>query len=710
MTSALAPPGRAERRAARRAGRTGRSQVRLDIEGLRALAVGLVVLYHAGATVVPGGFVGVDVFFVVSGYLITALLLRESADGGRVSLPRFYARRARRLLPAATLVLLATAAAGWWLLPGSQHRNLAADVAGSATWSVNWVLADRSVDYLAEGDLPSPLQHYWSLAIEEQYYLLWPLLIIGVTLGVRRLGAHRGRELAALELGVLGAVAAGLAAASLAWSVLLTADDPARSYFVSTTRFWELAVGSVLAVVGARGVRLPRPAATALAAAGLLAVVAAALVFSSATAWPGAAALLPTLGTAAVIAAGWQTVGAPATAPARLLSLRPLVWLGGLSYAVYLWHWPLLVLSDVRAPDLGLPARLLVGGVLAVALAWVTKHLVEDPVRFHPRLGRPRRALALGAGLVACSLAAAAAVWASVPDLDDAPRTAGAQALVADPTAERWTLVPDPTRLYDDDGPVSPPPALAPDDAPLRGGCQVPLGNPDLRTDCQFGDPASSQVVALVGDSKAGQWFPALRSITKREGWRLDVHVKSACALSVTGVVEDCAAHTAALLEHFREAGAPDVVLLSQMSSSYDASTGGFERAVDELRALGTRIVFLADSPTSPDLASYDCVDRADSYRSCGFERTAERLAGAGTPLLEAVAADRDLPLIDLNRWICPPGLAVCPPVVADTLVYRQGSHVTATYVKTLTPMLHRALVEAGVADTPLHKIRLTRR
>lgn len=681
------------------------SGFRGDVQGLRAVAVLVVIAAHAGVPLLPGGFVGVDVFFVVSGYLITALLLRESADGGRVSLLDFYARRARRLLPAATLVLLATAAAGWWLLPGSQRSNLAADVAGSATWSVNWVLADRSVDYLAEGDLPSPLQHYWSLAIEEQYYLLWPLLILAVTLLARRLGAGRGRELGALTL-----VAGGLAAASLAWSVLLTQADPARSYFVSTTRFWELAVGSVLAVVAARGVRLPALVAGLLAAGGLAAVVAAALVLSSATPWPGHAALLPTLGTAAVIAAGWQQPGAAPTLPARLLGLRPLVWVGGLSYAVYLWHWPLLVLAEARAPELGVPARLALGGGVALALAWLTKHLVEDPVRFHPRLARPRRALMLGAALVACSLLAAGAVRLSVPQLGEAPRTAGAQALVADPAAARWTLVADPTRLYDDSGPVSPPPALAPQDAPLRGPCQVDLGDPEVRTDCRFGDLGSSEVVALLGDSKAGQWFPAVRTVAEREGWRLDVHVKSACALSETGVSADCAAHTAGVLDHFRETGAPDVVVLSQMGASYDDTTGGFQRALSDLREMGSRVVLLADSPTSPDPAVYDCVEQSDSYRACGFERTDARFTGSGTPLLREAAAELDLPIVELNQWICPPGLEVCPPVIAHTMVFRQGSHITATYAKTLTPMLHRGLVEAGVADTPLERIRLTRR
>lgn len=703
MSTVLARTGGGTHPAARAA--TTHAPFRLDIEGLRAVAVTLVVLYHAGVDLLPGGFVGVDVFFVVSGYLITSLLLRETADGRRASLLDFYARRARRLLPAATLVLLVTATAGWWLLPTSQRSNLAVDVAGSATWSLNWVLAGRSVDYLAEGDLPSPLQHYWSLAIEEQYYLIWPLLLVAAILLARRLGAGRGTELAALAV-----LVAGLATASLSWSVLATASDPARSYFVSTTRFWELAVGSLLAVGGARAVRLRRGAATALGAAGLAAIVLAGVSFSSATPWPGAAALVPTLGTAAVIAAGWLSPDAAPTPSARLLSLRPLVWVGGLSYGIYLWHWPLIVLTQVRLPTLGLIGRLLLGGALALALAWATKHLLEDRFRFHPRLAPPGRALAVGAALVGCSLLVAVALRLSVPTLTDVPRTPGAQALVADPQSARWRLVDDPTRLYDDEGPVSPPPALAPSDAPLRGGCQVGLGVPDLRTDCRFGAVDSSEVVALVGDSKAGQWYPAMRTIARREGWRLDVHVKSACAVSQTGVPEDCARHTTALLEHFDAQGAPDVIVLSQMGSSYDESTGGFERAVAQLVGMGSEVVLLSDSPTSPDPAVYDCVEQATSYRSCGFERTHGRYVGVGTPLLRRVAARFDLPMVDLNQWICPPGLDVCPPVVADTLVFRQGSHVTATYIRTMTPMLHRGLVEAGVAHTPLEQIRLSRR
>ena len=602
--------------------------LRLDIEGLRAIAVGIVVLYHLGVPGVSGGFAGVDVFFVISGYLITSLLVREVGREGRISLLRFYARRARRLLPAACLVLACTAIAGWILLPDSTHADLSTDVIAATLYVVNWVLALRSVDYLAEGAAVSPVQHYWSLSVEEQYYVVWPLLMM---LGLWF--AHRtGRS----AMRVMGLLIAAVLVASFAWSVVHTATVPAASYFVTTTRVWELAIGSLLAFGTARLARLRQPAAGALAWIGVALLLVSTFVISRSTPWPGSAALLPTLGTAALIAAGCGTADSP---PQRLLRTRPLVWVGGLSYALYLWHWPLIVIGEARWPDRGPVATVLLGAMVllaAVGLAWLTKHLVEDPFRFRVRaVASTRGALVAGAVLMCLTIGIGVALGRSVAPLGVDRATAGATALVADPGSVPWTVLRDPTAAYDDSGAVVPAPAQAALDVPTYydDGCQVAQGDPEPDPTCVYGSRSSDTTLALLGDSKMGQWFSAARAIAKRESWRLQLYLKSTCSFSLAGVDDDCAAHTRAVLDRMRRTGAPKYALVSQGSPPDAARTKGMEQALSELRSLGTRVVVLADNPTPSGAQVYQCADENPNElpgvrHAAGPSRRGSRYAG----------------------------------------------------------------------------------
>ncbi len=674
-------------------------RVRRDIEGMRAVAVGAVLLFHAGVGVVPGGFVGVDVFFVISGFLITALLLREVARSGTVSISRFYARRARRLLPAATLVLLVTAVVGFAVLPGSGRGDLGRDVAAAALYVVNWALAARSVNYLAEGASMSPVQHYWSLSVEEQYYLVWPLLIIGLAALARRRGW--------LVRPILFGAVAVVFAVSLGWSVVHTSSSPATSYFITTTRIWELAIGSLVAFSVHRLAALPPRWAQLLAGVGIAMVAFSVFAFTAATTWPGIAALVPTVGTAMVIAAGCGAGvgGVGTTVVARALGWWPLVWLGGVSYAVYLWHWPLIVLSRARFPDL-VGWQVLLIALLAVPLAWLTRRLVEDPVRFAPALTRrPSPALAMGLALMSVSVLAGSAVLSTVPELTRNTTALGARALVADPAAGTWRVAADASRHYDRSGRIFPDPAAATQDAPLRNGCQVGLGRPGLRTNCVYGKAGSATTIAMLGDSKMGQWFPAVRRVAVDEGWRLEVYLKSACVPAPIGVTADCAQYNARLLAWLKQHGAPDYVLVSVRGSSYERSSNGLAKQLAALQAMGSKVIVLADN-LDPNTAVYECVEKhPHDFAACGFDREGQHNYSGNRTLDDAVR-QLGLPKIDLERWICPPA-KTCPAVIGGVLVYRQGSHVTATYMRTLTPMLHRALVRLGVARTPLRDIGL---
>ncbi|WP_127498889.1 acyltransferase family protein [Actinoplanes solisilvae] len=367
----------------------GPARFRPDIEGLRAIAVLLVVLYHAGVPGLAGGFVGVDVFFVISGFLITALMLREIRETGRLSLIDFYARRARRILPAAAFVLVATLLAGYHWLGFLRGDEIAEDVTWAALFAANFRFATEGVDYLASQGALSPVQHFWSLAVEEQFYLVFPAAIVLLLwLGFRW---------------AIGYWLAAAVAASFAYSIWLSGP---WAYFSPATRAWELGAGCLLALAATRLDRVPARLATAMAGTGLALIVVAALTFNEMTRFPGYAAALPVLATVLVLAGRGDSV----------LGRRPLLWLGRLSYSFYLWHWPVLIVAS-QAYGGVLPATtraaLVVG---SLGLAVVTYFCVENPIRRGARLRRsPLLTLCLAAWLIVTPLALARFTTATPP-------------------------------------------------------------------------------------------------------------------------------------------------------------------------------------------------------------------------------------------------------------------------------------------------------
>src|SRR6185437_10750635 len=374
---------------------------RPDIEGLRAIAIVAVLLAHAGVPFLAGGYVGVDVFFVISGFLITGLLVRELEGTGTISLRGFYARRAKRLLPLSAVLLVTVGVLSLILLSPLRNTEVAGDIVSSALYVANWHFAAQSVDYFAQGLEPSPVLHLWSLAIEEQFYLVWPGLMLAVTWFWRR----RGKSVRPVLWVALALILAG----SLIYGVFLTDDKPAFAYFDTFARAWELALGAALALAGA--VRLPKLSALALGWVGVAAIVYASFTFTAETSFPGTAALIPTLGAAALILSGTALVEtARGVTGFRfgagwILALPPVRYVGRISYSWYLWHWPFLVFAAaIWGPRLSVAA-----GLLAVAASWVptqlTHMLIEDPVRRAPALRRlPNRAIALGLACMALAV------------------------------------------------------------------------------------------------------------------------------------------------------------------------------------------------------------------------------------------------------------------------------------------------------------------
>lgn len=728
---------------------------RPDVEGLRALAVVAVVAYHARPSLLPGGFVGVDVFFVVSGYLITSLLLREFASSGTVSLSRFWARRARRLLPAATLTLVATALAGRLLLDGLSTGVLARDIAAAAVFVANLRFGTIGNDYLTSGLPPSPVLHFWSLAVEEQFYLIWP----GLVLVALRLGRRWGRPLRAVA-----AVVSVLLVGSFAWSLAWTSTSRVWAFFLLPTRAWELLVGAGVAVVAPGLVRAVarsgsergrRWFAWALAVVGTWAIGQAMVGFSDSTSFPGSAALLPVAGTALIVTAG-------AVAPLPALSVAPLQWVGARSYSLYLWHFPFLVLAERWQGPLG-PVALLTVVALAVAVAVIAHRFVEDPIRHSPILTRrPTRSLVLGAAGVSLSLAAGAVLVLAPPSLaggadaaevtlasastttaetastsstavatpsdTTGPSSGATTTTVAATTTTVWTHAGSADRddppwlaglvaanqsvleqaLLATEVPGNAEPSLGAirDDVPVayHDGCHVGIGG-SRAVDCVYGDPEGSFHVTLFGDSHLAQWLPAFDDAGRRNGWQIRLHTKRACPWTFIPTDKDaignhCADWQQSVVEAIA-ADPPDLLIVSGYRyKQVGWATGmdpdavwerGARAALDALRPLAPRMVILGDSST-PALDVPSCLAAHRSAVGACVATREQAVRPTRQEVERRLADEFDALFVPTSDWTCT--AVACPVVVGQVLMYRDDSHLTATAALLLTPYVE-ALVLA---------------
>jgi peptidoglycan/LPS O-acetylase OafA/YrhL len=681
---------------------TGRRErgFRPDIQGLRAIAVSLVVIYHVYPSLLPGGFAGVDVFFVISGYLITSHLWRTCQKAGRLSLADFWGRRARRLIPAAALVLAVTWVVSYLVLPSTQLAATAAQIRASALYFQNWQLAGEAVNYLQSGSAATPVQHFWSLSVEEQFYLVWPLLF-GAALLVARFRPGRNRDTGTdagtrVAYRTVLALTATLVLASLAYSVYDSRADEAQAYFVTTTRMWELGAGGLLALLPAgMGDRLGRHGW--LGWAGLAMIVASQFVLNGSTAFPGWIALLPVIGTVALIAGG-SSVGR--LGPWRLTSARPMAFLGDISYSLYLWHFPVIVLWTAwsgRNPD-AVSGPLLI--IASVVLAWLTKITVEDKVRLAPFIARHRwRSL---------SMALAAVV----------PVALVTTFLVAQPGPWNGRLgpgYPGAAVLADKLSSIAAKPVLPPPDnlklpAYWANGClqgeHVAAVKP-----CYFGDTKNPTLkVALVGDSMAGNWWAPLAQIAKQEHWELITELHATCAWTATqlydpvnkGAYPTCYQWGASLMNDLITTIRPDVVITSELASqtslahpkdSPQASAdvgAGMATYWRQLQDHGIGVIAIRETPITSGLTPAACVaKKGASAQACAVPKSKAVL-----PDPPSSYADRDLggtvPVINMNSLICGPSL--CPAVVGNVLVYMDSHHLTQSYAQTLTPYLRDKL------------------
>jgi peptidoglycan/LPS O-acetylase OafA/YrhL len=670
---------------------------RPDIEGLRAVAIVAVLLCHAGLPFFAGGYVGVDVFFVISGFLITRLLLGELEGTGRISLRRFYARRARRLLPLSAVLLASVGVLSLLLLSPVRAVEVSGDIVSSALYTANWHFAAQSVDYFAQDVEPSPVLHLWSLAIEEQFYLVWPTLLLAVTWFARR-HYYSVRP-------VIWATLAVVLAGSFALGVTLTAEQPAAAYFSTFGRAWELGLGAALALLGVLPIR--RAAAAVIGWAGLAAIVCAAVAFDASTPFPGTAALLPTLGTALLILGGASLYGQARGGPAALLSLGPVRYVGRISYAWYMWHWPALIFAAAAWGPLSVEAGVAV--VLASLIPTVvTHHLIEDPVRLSSALARrPGRALAVGAACMAIGVGAGVALKDSQPTMSTAPLTEvkGAAALAEQPYPQQRAdaVRPNPLRARDDRSRA------------FYDGCLVGIDGTNSNR-CLYGDPEGNRTLILFGDSHAMQYFPALEELAETHHWRLITLTKAECTPGEVRIRSMVADREYSQCDTWREdalrrieQGSPETALVvmsgdtaytpygsdgQELSGDEGASAmeAGYVASLSRITEAGIRTVVIKDTPASSSDVPGCVSEDLQNLDACAFDRVRD-----GTKEFDSRAARAapDTRLIDLTPEICPADL--CRAVIGNALVYRDKSHLTATYSRTLAPAIERGLKKAGL-------------
>jgi peptidoglycan/LPS O-acetylase OafA/YrhL len=659
-----------------------RQRFRTDIQGLRAIAVGLVVLYHAGLPGLGGGYIGVDVFFVISGFLITNHLLADLFRSGKIGFASFYAKRARRILPASLLVVVLTASASLlWIAP-LQLKAVFQDAAATALYVPNMLFAVQNTDYLSD-QTPSLFQHYWSLGVEEQFYIVWPALIGAGFVLVRR-----------SERGLFWGLAALVVISFAAGAYVTTVAQP-WAFFSLPTRAWELGVGGLLAF----GVRSPRwrpsPAVARLGGwFGLSALVAAGFLYTDATVFPGLAAIGPVIASAAVIYFGnWRSRGDPSV----LLSLRGIVFIGTISYSLYLVHWPALVIpAQAGGVDRELPTWLtLVIAVACVPIAWALYRWVERPAQKWPSLTalRPRATLfaAVGASLLICAISAAAIYGTARMDLatsDAAPSPA-------------FSSPPSYTPFVPSN--LSPKLRQAAESNPevYSNGCHLDEATVEPKG-CEFGDNAAAPLVELFGDSHAAQWFPALSALAENGSIRLRVDTKSSCPSVRIPKLKDgepyvtCDAWRASVIDELTSLQ-PDVVVLANYARSAGFTQGkgfatawgdGLQATIDAL-PVAAEVYVLADSPTLPFVPAVCLSANVSAAYACG----APRAIAVSTELNDvesAAASAAGARYVDMTAFIC--STDVCNPITGNVLIYRDSNHLTTQFTAGLSDQMGQAL------------------
>ncbi|MEU4313147.1 acyltransferase family protein [Nocardia sp. NPDC024068] len=682
---------------------------RLDLDGLRGIAIALVVAFHVWYGKVSGG---VDVFLVLSGFFFTGMLLRQAERTGRVNLWQNAVRTARRLLPALLVVLAVVAVITVTTKPYSTWANMSGQTMASAFYYQNWYLAQAAESYLAADPSVSPLQHLWSMAVQGQFYIAIAVLLALVAFVCRRIGGPAAVRPTVVVLAMV------LGGASFTYAAVWMTVSQEWTYYDSAARAWELLTGALLAAVlpwlriGAG--RVSQALLGLLAVAGLTAVLVCGVLFDGARQFPGPAALFPVGAAVALIVAGTRTESGTRPAVSRLLATRPMVELGAIAYSLYLWHWPLLIYYLVQT---GKPHAGLEGGLLVISaslvLAVITNKFIENPLRI--RSGAAvvaplwrRRVPGVAVSVVGVLVLGACVSWqvvvARTPSepvealpVNEYP---GAEALFAGAAVPAAKLRPSILEASND----------LP--APTRDGCISDWFNKEV-VSCTYGDPNGSRTIAMVGNSHAEHWMPAMDALAQVHDIKVVVYLKMGCSLNIRddaqyrGLdISDCRDWSRQVID-ILAADPPDWVFTTATAPVWP--TGGDvvpAEYLDVWAALAERnlpLLAIRDTPwlRSPEGIRYsavDCLAAGGDSVTCGMPRTAA-LAPVNPALVHA-AAFPNMRLLDLTDSVCGPD--ICRAVEGNVLVYHDEHHLSASYARTLAPELERQIGTAtGWWETP---------
>ena len=655
--------------------------VRTDIQALRTIAVSLVVLFHLWPNRMPGGFIGVDVFFVISGFLITKHIVHE-VEVGHFSVTGFWARRIKRLLPASFVVLSVTAVVVVLLAPISDWAQWLGEVQAAVFYFENWNLAGAAVDYLALANQASPVQHFWSLSTEEQFYFVWPLLVALAIFLSAKFGMKSRMRLVIFQVLLVVAIA------SLTFGIFYTQAEPAIAYFSTPVRAWEFAFGALVVFVPALKSKSQK---NSLALLGFGLILLATFVIDTATPFPGIAALLPVLGTIAVIMAavesGWL---------AKVLAIKPIQWLGDKSYSIYLWHWPVLILAPLvlhRAPTLGNKIGLLAS---TVVLAWLTHKFIETPMS----LARPPKwkvfAIAATVSVFIASLSGLAVQLGNQQIADQLKfgKSSYVSAEQCFGAAARATKGLD--CVNDKLTGTFPALSVAPLDIPkLPDSCFSVTREQVAASFCALGDRGSSVKIAAVGDSHIAHYAGALNALALKNHWAVDLYAKGGCPFSYAVRVHDavltknCPAWVANVVSKISNGGY-DLAITSQRAGvawigGNASAVSGLTKLWSQLTSDGLPIVAIKDNPNPEQkipaclLAGGDCL----AIKSKALKFDSQVQAATEVPAVKLVNFDHIF-CDELN----------CLPVIGHAVVYRDDNHLTDTFARTLAPYIEQEINE----------------
>lgn len=679
---------------------------RPDIEGVRAIASLQVMLFHAGVSWMAGGFVGVDVFYVLSGFLVTAGLLREAESRGVINFWDFMGRRFRRLLPVSALVIILTVLATYYWMGPTAGNSVAEDAAWTSLFLANWRFIAVGTDYLGAQSAASPLQHYWTLAVEGQFYIVWPLIMLAIALIARKVTGVSVRTITAVTLIVMFVV-------SYWWSITSTESQATVAYFSTFTRAWEIAAGCLLAVFAPRILSIPRAIGTWLMVGGVALIIGSSFILLNDYPFPGWIAILPVAGACAVIMGG--SVAADSWID-RILALPPFQLLGKLSYGMYLWHWPILQIapSAIGRP-LTLLEKLLVL-VISTGLAAITFYAVENPLRNISMLKKrpPQWSWAFGALLIALPIALG--IGTIRANQEPAPITI-ADAAQTDYPSGAEVLAEVQAAVDVDEWPEQAPRI---DNPAYSDECDVTRAATSSSA-CVHGDPNGSRTAVIYGDSHAAMWIPTFDLIGKASDWKIIQLNKPGCVApdfptfsNVLGrEYTECIEYRAWAVEKIAEIE-PDLVIIT---SAYDGSlrstgdegtTEGVEQAweeglgktIDAVSPHADRVIVLGDQ-AYPTQAGIQCLEaNPNDVKKCG-DPLEDAVHVEHNAMEKRVAEEHGAEYVDIVPWMCTD--TFCPAVINGITVHRDRMHINETYAVWLSEVLGNAtgMIEGDLTNPP---------